>query len=165
MEAEEPAGDDRDRVLLVVDARERRDVRVDVVRERLVADARQAEYDRVDLDVVRQRHPQHHCVEARHRRTQGVASDQDLLEPIGRKRALDGRENEVCSAALCVLEARVNLDVGRRLREERRVRVDLRELDVICDRQDLVRVCALVRDDDLLLVRVLRNEDCPSQQI
>ena len=28
-----------------------------------------------------------------------------------------------------------------------------------------MRVSALVRDDDLLLVRVLRDEDCPSQQI
>ena len=132
---------------------------------RRVPDARQAKDDRVDLDVVRQRHPQHHRVETRHRRAQGVASDQDLLEPIRRKRALNGRENEVSSTALGVLEAGVDLDVGRRLREERRVRVDLRELDVIRDRQDLVRVSALVRDDDLLLVRVLRDEDCPSQQI
>ena len=94
LEREEPRRDGRHRILLVGDVREagqlpmvvdpisflaisRGDApthqRVDHVRKLLVADARQAEYDRVDLDVGGQLHAQHGSVEQRNCGTQRVS--------------------------------------------------------------------------------------------
>ena len=61
-----------------------------------------------------------------------------VLEPGRGQAVLDGREHEVHGVALRVLEAAVQLHVVARLREERRVRVDLEELDVVRDREDLL---------------------------
>ena len=130
------------------------------VRPVRVAHAREPKHDRAHSHVAWQRHAEHRSVQAGNGCAERVARDEHVLEPVVLERALDGGEDEVGGAALRGLEARVQLDAAVGLREERRVGVDLLELDVVRDREELFRVRALVRDDDRLRVRVLRDEDC-----
>lgn len=53
------------------------------------------------------------------------------------------------------IEARLTTSLG----EQRRVRAHLQELDVVRDREDLIRVSALVRDDNRLSVGITGDED------
>ncbi len=59
----------------------------------------------------------------------------------------DSHKHDIRGVALHVLEARVQLHILGGLWEECLVCGDLRELQVVCDQEHLVRVRALVRDD------------------